>query len=351
MAKITPLAEIHAELDAKFVPYNGWQMPQNYPGGVLTELKHAEQHCSVIDFSCSGKIRIAGTGCAEALDAVFMYQVSVLECGQTGRNYLLSDNGCFIDCVTIFRMDNEDFFVITSGNCLQNVLERLKSFLPETIQLQDLTEVIAEIDLPGEDAEEVLIEAEADPEQLPAPGRCGIIEIAGIRCIISTTCQLSESGFELFCGADNAIDLWDELTCIEPVRPVGLAARDALRIAMKTCAFGAEFAATLTPFDCGLEVPARKFAGSEALQGKTAEYVLVFAEFDSKQPPFSGDKIKLSSGEEIGKVCSAAGFASRGKSFAICRTKKLSDGIVGKQVIAFNEQKEQCGKVISECFC
>ena len=351
MAKVTPLAEIHAELDAKFIPYNGWKMPQNYPGGILTDLKHAEQHCSVIDFSCSGKIRIAGNGCAEALDTIFMYQVSALECGQTGQNCLLADNGCFIDFVTVFRMDTEDFFVITSGNCLQNVLERLKGLLPDTIQLQDLTEVIAEIDLPGEEAEDVLIEAEADPEKLPASGRCGIVEIAGIRCIISAANQLSNSGFELFCGADNAIDLWDELTCIEPVRPVGLAARDALRIAMKSCAFGTEFTAALTPVDCGLEIPARKFAGSEALLGKTAEYTLVFAEFDSKQPPFAGDKIKLSSGEEIGTVCSAAAFATRGKSGAICRIKKLSDGVSGKQVIAFREQKEQCGEVISECFC
>ena len=90
MPKYTVLAEIHKELDAKFAPFHGWNMPVNYPGGVLAEHKHVSRYCGIFDSSCAGKFRIAGAGCASALDKVLMYRVSELAPGKSCRTFLIS---------------------------------------------------------------------------------------------------------------------------------------------------------------------------------------------------------------------------------------------------------------------
>ena len=321
MPKYTVLAEIHKELDAKFSPFHGWHLPVNYPGGVLAEHKHVSRFCGIFDSCQTGKIRIAGENCAQALDGVLMYKVSSQNPGESRQNYLLSDNGCFIAEVSVFRMAEDDFFITSSAESTAAVLKHFTEKLSSDTVVQDLTEVIAKIDLSGPEALNVLKEAEVDASLLPVSGGCGIVEIAGIRCIVNNPSG-GIAGYELFCGADNAIDLWDELTCIEPVRPCGNGAKEILRV--ERGILGTEYSSTTTPLDCGLEIPDYDFAGKAALLNMKQNFSFVFVKLESKQSVHAGDKVGLPSGEEAGVVTSSCVSSVSECACAIC---KISSGI------------------------
>ena len=314
MPKYTVLAEIHKELDAKFSPFHSWHLPVNYPGGVLAEHKHVSRFCGISDSCQTGKIRIAGAACVQELDKVLMYKVSSSEPGESRQNYLLSDNGCFIADVSVFRMAEDDFFITSGAESTAAVLKHLTEKISSDTIVQDLTEAIAKIDLLGPEALNVLKEAEAS--DLPLPGCCGIVEIAGIRCIVNNPSG-GIPGYELFCGADNAIDLWDELTCIEPVRPCGNGAKEILRV--ERGILGTEYSSTTTPLDCGLEIPDYDFAGKAALLNMKPNFSFVFVKLESKQSVHAGDKVGLPSGEEAGVVTSSCVSSVSECACAICR--------------------------------
>ena len=347
MPKSTVLAEIHKELDAKFAPFHGWSMPVNYPGGVLAEHKHLIRGCGIFDACCSGKFRIAGFACAENLDKVLMYKASQLEPGKSCRNYLLSENGCFIDAVSVLRMAEDDFFVTSSPEQTVKVQHKISEKLSADTVIQDLSEPIAQLDLLGPEALNVLLEAEALAEQLPATGCCGIVEIAGIRCIINNPSTSAITGYELFCGADNAIDLWDELTCIEPVRPCGTGAKEALRIENGIFAFGTEFTANTTPSDCGLHIPEYDFAGKAALAVLQNSSCCAFVKFETKQSAHTGDKILSTSEEEIGMVSSACVSPVFECACAICRITQADSLKVGDKLLFLSGSNRLTGEICS----
>ena len=347
MPKLTVLADIHKELDAKFAPFHGWSMPLNYPGGVLAEHKHIIRYCGIIDSCCSGKFRVAGPACAENLDKVLMYKVSTLEPGRSCRNYLLADNGCFIDAVSVLRMAEEDFFITTSPEQALKVQQKISEKLSADEVIQDLSEPIAQLDLTGPESLNVLLEAEADADQLPVPGCCGIVEIAGIRCIVNNPSTSAITSYELFCGADNAIDLWDELTCIEPVRPCGTGAKDALRIENGIFAFGTEFTASTTPVDCGLYIPEYDFAGKAALAVLQNSSCCAFVKFETKQSAHTGDKILSTSEEEIGMVSSACVSPVFECACAICRITQADSLKVGDKLLFLSGSNRLTGEICS----
>ena len=316
MPKYTVLAEIHKELDAKFSPFHGWHLPVNYPGGVLAEHKHVSRFCGIFDSCQTGKIRVAGENCSQALDKVLMYRASAQNPGESRQNYLLSDNGCFIADVSVFRMAEDDFFITSRAESAAGVLKHLTEKLSSDSVVQDLTEAIAKIDLLGPEALNVLEEAEVEESALPAPGCCGIVEITDIRCIVNHPAT-GIAGYELFCGADNAIDLWDELTCIEPVRPCGNGAKEILRIERGIP--GTEYNNTSTPLDFGLEIPDYDFAGKAALLNMKAACSFVFVKLESKQSVHAGDKVTLPSGEEAGVVTSSCVSSVTECACAICK--------------------------------
>jgi aminomethyltransferase len=347
MPKSTVLADIHKALDAKFAPFHGWSMPVNYPGGVLAEHKHIVRYCGISDYSCSGKFRVAGAACAETLDKVLMYRVSALEQGKSCRNYLLSDSGCFIDAVSVLRMADDDFFITTSPEQALKVQQQISEKLSADVIIQDLSEPIAQLDLIGPESLNVLLESEADAGLIPAPGCCGIVEIAGIRCIVNNPSTSAMTCYELFCGADNAIDLWDELTCIEPVRPCGTGARDALRVENNIFTFGAEYTAGTTPLDCSLFVPEYDFTGKAALAALQKNYCFAFVKLETKQSAHSGDRVLLPSGEEIGTVTSACVSPVRECACAICRLTSAAGTAVGDKVILLSGSNRLAGDICS----
>ena len=305
------------------IPLFNWKLPANYPGGALAEHLHTKKYCSVSDAGQYGKIRIAGAGCTNALDKILVQSVSASKPGTMHSNLLLAQDGRVVDQLCILHMAEDDFFVKTNPAAGALAEETFRKLLPEEIVIQDLSDVIAGIDLLGPCARDVLLQTEVPEEDIPQTGCCRTIEIAGIRCIASAGSFYGTDGFELFCSNDNIIDLWDELTCIEPVRPCGVLALDSLRIEQGIPGPGGEIKPGANPFECGFtallrENAQREFSGKAALSTNSPARKMLLAELETRQAARAGCKVMDAENKIIGIVTSGAVVPNLDAACAIC---------------------------------
>ena len=335
MAKHSPLAEIHAELDAKMIPFAGWNMPANYPGGSVAEHKYTRKYCSLFDGSCCGKIRAAGPGCVPFLAPLAAENIPFPAVGECADTFLFDDNGKLADAVKILRMAEEDCFIVTSPENTVKVLALLQTKSPSEVSVQDLTDPIARLTLAGPAARQLLIDAGAEAETVPLSGHCGMTEITDIRCIISSGSVGGEPGFELFCSADNVIDLWDELTCIEPVRPAGISTKESLRIEAGIPAFGQELIQEFTRAD---------LSGQE----NSAQFFIVPVTIEGKTSAVKGSPVFDAAGAEIGVVTSATQAPCLETPCALCRLTRFKSP--GEKIFIRNAGTELTGTVVQQLY-
>lgn len=321
--KNIPLSELHAEWGAKMVPFAGWNMPVQYPGGILAEHRHTRSECSLFDISHMGEFRIAGNGAAAALDKALARTSSDLKIGACRYNLLLAEDGGIIDDLIVYRMEEEDFFLVVNAGNIAVDFETIVSRMPEGMDCTDLSNDLVKFDLQGPKAAEVLAKLGVDKAALPGYYRHTMLDIDGVRCIVSRTGYTGELGFELYFRADMAEDMWNTLCETVPVKPAGLGARDTLRLEMGFALYGHELDRNRSPFDCGLGALVdlsgdRDFTGKAALIDRAVTRQLKPVVLESRRAARAGAKVFDGSGKEIGTVTSGAFSPTLGYSIAIC---------------------------------
>ncbi len=321
--KNTPLVEEHMALGAKMVPFSGWNMPVQYPGGILSEHHHTRNKCSLFDISHMGEFRVAGAGAAAALDGALLRPSGDLRIGACRYNLLLNENGGVLDDLIVYRMEEEDFFLVVNAGNIATDAAALRGRLPETLEFQDLSPELAKLDLQGPESARVLAAAGLKPEELPGYYRHCMAEIDGVRCILSRTGYTGELGFELYFRAEHAVRLWRLLLGIAPVRPAGLGARDTLRLEMGYALYGHELDDRRTPFDCGLggffkPEEDRSFVGRGALLAAVPARQLRAVRLNGRRAARAGARVFSADGTEIGRVTSGAFCPTLGAAAALC---------------------------------
>ncbi len=320
--KNTPLVEYHIELGAKMVPFAGWNMPVQYEG-ILAEHRHTRSRCSVFDICHMGEFRIAGPGAAQAVDRLLLRPVADQKVGSCRYNLLLTPEGGVLDDLIVYRMEEEDFFiVVNAGNTALDAAE-FKAKLPEGIEFQDLSADLAKLDLQGPDSAKVLAELGVAPADLPAYFHWTMTEVDGIRCILSRTGYTGELGFELYFDEEYADQLWDLLLSTDPVMPAGLGARDTLRLEMGYPLHGHELTRELSPIDSGLGHfvrldDGRDFTGREALRSRPVRRQMVGVRLENRRAARAGSAVMRSNEEVIGVVTSGAFCPSLDVAAALC---------------------------------
>ena len=287
--KNTPLVEYHIELGAKMVPHAGWNMPQQYPEGIIAEHRHTRAACSIFDNCHMGEFRLAGPGAVAFADRLTARPLADLPVGRCRYNLLLNEAGGVIDDIIAFRMAEDDFFwVVNAANTAVDAAW-IKAHLPESgVLFQDLSADLAKLDLQGPKSADVLGALGFDVAQLPAYFHWITADVDGIRCIISRTGSSGELGYELFFDEEYADQLWDLLLSTEPVMPAGLGARDTLRLEMGYPLHGHELQPEWSPFDSGLgewldPAAEREFIGRDALRKRLQTRQAVGVKLDSRR--------------------------------------------------------------------
>jgi glycine cleavage system T protein (aminomethyltransferase) len=326
--KETPLAASHRQLNARMVPFAGWNMPVQYAEGILAEHAHTRTAVSLFDICHMGEFRIQGAAAETALDAIFARPVIDQPVGVCRYNFLLNDAGGVLDDLIIYRLADDEFFIVVNAGTRESDAARISSLLPQGVTFSDESDAAAKLDLQGPGSAAVLAEAGIETASLPRYFRWIKTSINGSDCLLSRTGYTGELGFELYFDAAKAADMWDYLLSFEQVKPAGLGARDTLRLEMGYALYGHELNTETTPIEAGYgpmlkldKLPERNFPGSDTLRNNQPTKKLFGIKLEGRRAAREGARVLNQSEEIIGQVTSGAFSPSLGYAIAMAYIK------------------------------
>lgn len=233
--KKTPLYEKHLALNAKIIDFGGWAMPVQYTG-VIAEHNATRNACSVFDICHMGEIKVSGTGAQALLQFALTRDLAGQKAGRVRLALVLNDHGGIIDDLTVYKMADDLFILVTNATRTEMVLHRLRSILAARsfdCRLEDLSHKTGKVDLQGPKAQELLLtQTDADLKSL---GFYSFLkaEVARIKAVISRSGYTGEDGFEIYAASEKIGLVWDRLLAAGAdfgLQPAGLGARDTLRL-------------------------------------------------------------------------------------------------------------------------
>ncbi len=246
----TPLFDLHRELGARIVPFAGWEMPVQY-SGILDEVRSVRTNAGLFDISHMGRAHVFGSGALDVLQRLTTNDVAALEAGRAHYTLLTNPNGGVIDDLIVYRVAENDFWVvINAGNSSKDLAWLREQAAPQT-SIDDWTDRTAMIAIQGPKA----IEAIAPVVDTDVPGLPGFAfvqtKLFGEAAIICRTGYTGEDGLEVIVQPGQAPVVWRKLLDAG-ASSCGLGARDALRIEAGYPLYGHEIDDTTTPVEAGL---------------------------------------------------------------------------------------------------
>ena len=264
----TPLHALHLSLGARMVPFAGYDMPVQYPAGVLKEHLWTRASAGLFDVSHMGQVTIrARSGryedAALALESLVPVDILGLAEGRQRYGFFTDDNGGILDDLMITHMDDY-LFVVVNASCKEVDLKHLQDHIGDTCEVTLLDRAL--IALQGPRAVSVLAELWADLAYMKFMDvrHCRLLDVS---CLVSRSGYSGEDGFEISVPADKAEDIAKRLLEHPDVQPIGLGARDSLRLEAGLCLYGNDIDQTTTPVEAALEwgmQKARKTGGVRA---------------------------------------------------------------------------------------
>ena len=311
--KRTPLHDVHVALGAKMVPFAGYEMPVQYPSGVLAEHRAVRTTAGLFDVSHMGEFLVRGPQALEFVNRVTTNDAGTLGEGQAQYSAFLTKEGTFLDDCLVYRMGELYMLVVNASNAdkdLAHISRYLDGFDAELEDVSDRTALLA---LQGPTAQSVLARHTAIDLEAIDYYHFVVGTVAGRDdVIVSRTGYTGEDGFELYLPAEAAVDVWRALTADGDVLPAGLGARDTLRLEMGMSLYGNDIDDTITPYEANLgwivKLAKGEFVGRDAAaRAKEAgvKRKLVGFTLDERAIPRHGYPV-FYQGERSGEVCSGA---------------------------------------------
>ncbi len=259
-ARKTPLHNIHAKLGAKFVPFAGWEMPIQYSGsGILKEHDAVRNHVGLFDISHMGRFTLTGKGCEAVLSNIVPTPTLKLKKGIAQYSFLLNEQGKVLDDIYIYKQGKDKFFIIVNASNREKDFAWLQSHLPEPAILKDITFETALLALQGPrswdvlervipfDKEEIALRTFVDTEIIGARGK---------GTLVARTGYTGERGYEMVVSSKIAEKVWKVFLQAGKefhILPVGLGARDTLRLEKGYPLYGHEINEDTTPIEADLD--------------------------------------------------------------------------------------------------
>jgi aminomethyltransferase len=306
--RTTPLVASHQAAGGRMVPFAGWLMPVQYPTGIVAEHLHTRQQASLFDCSHMGQFRLRGHDLPAVLDRLLPRPVADQPLGTCRYNFLLADDGTVVDDIVVYRVDHDHYYLVVNAGTRLGDAAYLRAALPPHIAFADESDATAKLDLQGPAARTVLAQLGLLAERLPRYFRFCETTLAGIPLLLSRTGYTGELGYELYCAADRAVELWQLLLAQAPVRPAGLGARDTLRLEMGYPLYGHELHRQTTPVAAGfghLLKLERDFPGAAALRQPPPQR-LVGIRLQSRRVARETTPVHLPDGTSVGMVTSGS---------------------------------------------
>jgi aminomethyltransferase len=245
----TPLNALHIELGARMVPFAGYSMPVQYPMGLMAEHHHTRAEAGLFDVSHMGQLRLVGPDAAAAFESLMPIDVIDLPVGKQRYGLLLTDEGTIIDDL-MFVNRGTDIFVIVNGACKVNDIAHIQARIGARCQVIPMPER-ALLALQGPKAVDALSRMVPGVEKLVFMTGASF-DWQGADLFITRSGYTGEDGFEISVGNDQVDAFARALLAQAEVKPIGLGARNSLRLEAGLCLYGNDIDTTTTPIEAGL---------------------------------------------------------------------------------------------------
>ena len=269
--KRTPFHPRHVALGAKMVPFAGHEMPIQYEG-ILTEHRTVRSGVGVFDVSHMGEIRLQGPGAAAYANRLVTNEAGNLPVGKVVYTPMCLETGGIIDDLLVYGSGADRLLVVNAAN-FEKDIAWVRRHAPADVAVLDENAQTAQLAVQGPHAEEVVARLYGDRARALGFYEAFETGAGDDWTLVSRTGYTGEDGFEIYVRAPRALDLWDrvfEAGKSEGIRPIGLGARDTLRLEMGYCLYGNDIDETTNPLEAGLQWTVRwekqDFIGMDALR-------------------------------------------------------------------------------------
>lgn len=325
--KDTALTKTHEALGAKMVPFAGYNMPVSYEG-VNIEHETVREGVGVFDVSHMGEFLIEGPNALELIQKVTSNDASKLTIGKAQYSCLPNETGGIVDDLIVYRIKEETYLLVVNASNIEKDWNHISTYNKGIkAEMKDLSEQYSLLAIQGPKAVEAMQSLTSVDLSSIKFYNFVVGDFAGIEhVIISATGYTGSGGFEIYCKNSEVKQVWDkvfEAGADFGIKPVGLAARDTLRLEMGYCLYGNDITDETSPFEAGLSWITKftkDFVNSGALAKEKAhgpERKLVGFELDERGIPRHGYDIVDSQGKTIGEVTSGTMSPSLGKGIGL----------------------------------
>lgn len=346
----TPLHALHIELGAKMVPFGGYDMPVQYATGILAEHKHTRAAAGLFDVSHMGQVVLSGPGADAALETLVPVDIVDLAVGKQRYALFTNEQGGIMDDLMVTRRAN-DLFLVVNAACKAQDIAHLQARIGHLCTVTPLPDQ-ALLALQGPEAVTALARLNDGVRQLVFMTG-GHFSLDGIDCFVTRSGYTGEDGFEISVPAAQAEQLARALLAQPEVKPIGLGARDTLRLEAGLCLYGHDIDTTTTPVEGALTwaiqkvrraggaraggYPGASIIDQQLAEGATRKRVGLIS--TERMPVREGAKVVDASGAEIGVVTSGSLGPSLNQPVALAYVA-MAHAAVGTPVFALVRDKK-----------
>jgi len=313
--KKTPFTDLHITLGAKMHEFAGYNMPIEY-SGIIDEHQAAVNSVGVFDVSHMGEFWVKGPKALEFLQKVTSNDATKLQPGKAQYSCFVNENGGIVDDFIIYHFEPEKYLLVVNASNMEKDWAWCEKWNTMGAELENASDHMGQLAIQGPKATETLQKlTDVDLKSIPFYGFVTAKFAGADNVIISNTGYTGAGGFELYFYPEEGLKIWNAIFEAGKefgIKPIGLGARDTLRLEMGYCLYGNDLDETTTPLESGLGwitkfVDDKPFVGREVLEKQKADGItrkLFCFELSDKGIPRQGYEIVNSDDEVIGTVTS-----------------------------------------------
>ncbi|NOT55910.1 MAG: glycine cleavage system aminomethyltransferase GcvT [Deltaproteobacteria bacterium] len=325
MSKRTPLYDTHRALGARMIEFGGWEMPVQY-SGILAEHQAVRTKAGLFDLSHMGEIEIHGPRALEVCQELLVTNVARVQLGQAQYSILCYPDGGVVDDIIVYHLADQHYFLCVNASNIEKDFAWLTEHNRERATMVNRSDEYALIAVQGPLASAIVQHLTTlDLGQLRRYWSVSG-EVAGVPALVARTGYTGEDGFELFVSAQRAVEVWN--ACLDAghadgIAPIGLGARDTLRLEAGYLLYGNDMDAQTTPLEAGVQRLVKfdkgPFVGRDALLQQQTVGIpkqLIGLTMDAPGIPRHGYELSVE-GQSIGVVTSGTQSPSLGVGIAM----------------------------------
>ncbi|MCU5746357.1 glycine cleavage system aminomethyltransferase GcvT [Staphylococcus sp. SQ8-PEA] len=353
--KQTPLYQTFVDSGAKIVEFGGWAMPVQF-SSIKEEHNAVRTNKGLFDVSHMGEVLISGKEAAKAVQYLLSNDTDKLEIGKAQYTALCNEQGGVIDDLITYQIgDNEYLLVVNAANTEKDfnwIQQHVQEF---DLNVKNVSDQYGQLAIQGPKARDLVQElVDVDVSEMKPFEFKLDVTLFDKKVILSQSGYTGEDGFEVYCNAQDSVDIWNGFLKYD-VEPCGLGARDTLRLEAGLPLHGQDLTETITPYEGGIGFAAKPlieadFIGKEVLKDQKengSPRRTVGIEMIEKGIPRTGYTVMNNEGVEIGEVTSGTQSPLSGKAIGLALIKR-EEFEMGKEIIVQVRKRQVKGKIVKK---